>query len=251
MKTDVKLGRITGIPVGLNLSWFLVFAAMTWSLAAGVFRGENLSLARPAAWSIAAGTVLLFFGSVLLHELGHAWVARRNGIGVDGITLHIFGGVAQLNREPCTPGQEFRIAAAGPAANLLLALAFEVVWQITANPVLMTATDWLVRINVGLALFNLIPGFPLDGGRLARAAMWRFTGNYPRSTRLATRSGQVTGFAFIAAAGFSAVTGGLMSALWLGLIGWFLQEAAQAAYAEARGSEQNAALILAPCAAEP
>jgi Zn-dependent protease len=198
MEASVKLGRILGIPVGLHTSWFLVFGLVTWSLAVGYFPAEHPSLPAVAYWGLGAVTSLLFFGSVLVHELSHSVVALRHEMPVQGITLFIFGGVAQIGREPPDAHAEFRIAIAGPLASLVLGIGFGALWWLDqAVPYLAAPSLWLMRINLLLAAFNMIPGFPLDGGRVLRAIVWHFTGNFHKATRVATFAGQLTAFGFI------------------------------------------------------
>jgi len=233
METGVKLGRILGIPIRLHVSWFLIFGLVTWSLAVSYFPVEYPSLPAAACWGLGAATSLLFFGSVLAHELSHSLVALRSQVPVHGITLFIFGGVAQIGREPSTPGDEFRIAVAGPLASLALAVGFGGLWLLDrAVPYLAAPSVWLMRINLGLALFNLIPGFPLDGGRVLRAMVWRITQNFQRATQVASFVGQLTAFGFIGLGLLTMVGGRFADGLWLVFIGWFLQNAAAASYAQ-------------------
>jgi Zn-dependent protease len=239
MQVNIKLGRIFGIPVGLHASWFLIFGLVTWSLALGYFPAEYPALSPAAYWLLGALTSILFFGSVLLHELGHSLVALRNGIAVRGITLFIFGGVAQIGQEPDTPGAEFRIAIAGPLTSLGLALLFGALWLLDRPiPYLAAPTMWLARINLILAAFNLIPGFPLDGGRVLRAIVWQITGSFQRANQVASISGQVVAAGFIGVGVFIVLGGNLFNGLWLIFIGWFLQNAAAATYAQAGLKEQ-------------
>ncbi len=234
MEASVRLGRILGIPVGLHISWFLIFGLVTWSLAVGYFPTEYPSLPTSAYWGLGAMTSLLFFGSVLAHELSHSVVALRNQIPVRGITLFIFGGVAQIGREPPNAGAEFRIALAGPLTSLGLGLGFGGLWLLDqAIPYLAAPSLWLMRINLILAGFNLIPGFPLDGGRVLRAIVWQITGNFQKATRVATFTGQLTAFGFIGFGLLTILSGNFFNGLWLAFIGWFLQNAAASSYAQA------------------
>ena len=156
MGGSIKLGRIVGIPVGVHVSWFLVFGLITWSLSVGFFPPEYPDLPAPVYWVLGAITSLLFFGSVLVHEWAHAMLALRNGIAVRGINLFIFGGVAQIEREPETPGAEFRIAVAGPLTSLVLGIGFAVLWLFDRGvPYLAAPSAWLMRTNLMLAFFNL------------------------------------------------------------------------------------------------
>ncbi len=233
MGGKVRLGRILGIPVGLHWTWFLIFGLVSWSLALGYFPTEYPNLSAAAYWALGAVTSLLFFGSVLLHELGHSVVALRHQIPVRDVTLFIFGGVAQIEQEPQTPGAEFRIAIAGPLTSLGLAGVFGGLWWLDRMiPYLAAPSIWLMRINLILAAFNLIPGFPLDGGRVLRAAAWKLSGNFYRATQIAAASGQIVAFGFIGLGIFTMVGGNFFNGLWLAAIGWFLQNAAAASHAQ-------------------
>lgn len=233
MESGIKIAQIWGIPIRLHLSWFVIFGLVTWSLASGILPAAYPNLSSSAVWGISALTSLLFAGSVLLHELGHAYLALRSGVPVRQVTLFIFGGVAQITREPATPGAEFRIAIAGPAVSLALAAVFGGLYLLDRQiPLLAAPSEWLARINLMLGLFNLIPGFPLDGGRVLRAIAWKRTGNFQRATRIATSSGQLVAFGFIGVGIFNILSGsGLFNGLWLIFIGWFLQNAAASSYA--------------------
>jgi Zn-dependent protease len=233
MDAGIKFGRIFGIPVGVHASWFIVFGLLTWSLSVGYFPNEYPQL--PVLTHIVLGviTTLLFFVSVLAHELGHSIIALRNKIPVKGITLFIFGGVAQIAQEPRTPGAEFRIAIAGPIVSLALAGAFGVAYLFDQSwPLLAAPSLYLMRINFILAAFNMIPGFPLDGGRVLRAFVWWATKNFQRATRIASFSGQVVAFGFIGWGILSIFNGQFLNGLWLVFIGWFLQNAAASSYAQ-------------------
>ncbi|MCS6806187.1 MAG: site-2 protease family protein [Acidobacteriota bacterium] len=232
MTASLHLGRIWGIPIGLHWSWFLIFGLVTWSLALGFFPREHPGLPPPAYWVLGAITSVLFFASVLIHELGHTYFALRDGLPVRAITLFLFGGVAQLGQEPRTPASEFRISIAGPLTSLALAGLFALLYQLDQAIVYLAAPSlWLARINFILAVFNMIPGFPLDGGRVLRAILWHFTGSLQRATQIASFSGQVIAFGFIGWGMFTMFRGGLFEGLWLAFIGWFLQNAAAATYA--------------------
>lgn len=233
MEATIKLGRIWGIPVGLHSSWFLIFALVTWSLAAGYLPAEYPQLPSGALWLLGATTSVLFFASVLFHELGHTYFALRNRIPVRGITLFLFGGVAQITRDPDSAGAEFRIAIAGPLTSLLLAVLFGGLWLLGETiPLLAAPSLWLARINLSLALFNLIPGFPLDGGRVLRALVWQATGSFHRATQAASFTGQLVAFGFIGVGVLVLLEGNLFNGLWLIFIGWFLQNAAASSYAQ-------------------
>lgn len=226
---SIRLGTIFGIPVGVNYSWFIVFVLITMSLT------TQFNHLHPE-WSLVehillgVSTSVLFFGSVLLHELGHSVVALRYKIPVKSITLFIFGGVAAIGREPEKPMHEFNIAVAGPVVSAGLGLFFYGLRTMTADSLEGVASlgEWLGYINVALALFNLIPGFPLDGGRILRSLVWKYTGSVERATRIAAGSGQFFAYAFVFYGIWTALTGNFFGGLWIGFIGWFLLNAAQA-----------------------
>jgi len=236
MRGSLKLGRILGIPIRLHVSWFLIAILVTWTLAAGYFPQENPGWTPATYWIVGAIATLLLFASVLLHELGHSVLALRENVPVKSITLFIFGGVAQIGREPPTAGAEFRIAIAGPLTSLGLAAVFGGLGALlTDYAVLATPLAYLGRINLLLALFNMIPGFPLDGGRVLRAALWQFGGNLRNATRWASRAGQAFAFLFIGLGAIQFLFGGLANGLWFVFIGWYLNSAA-------RASDQQAAV---------
>lgn len=227
------LGKIWNIPIRLHGSWFLIFFLISWSLATGYFPQEYPQMSAAAYWLLGGVTALLFAASVLLHELGHSWVALREGVPVRSVTLFLFGGVAQIEKEPGTAGAEFRIAIMGPLVSLALALLFWLLWTFDqAVPALAAPSAYLMRINLTLALFNLIPGFPLDGGRVLRSIVWRITGSLPRATQFASGAGQLVAFGFIAFGIWNVVLGNLFNGLWLAFIGWFLQNAAASSAAQ-------------------
>jgi Zn-dependent protease len=233
MEGSLKIGRIFGIPIGLHYSWFFIFGLVTWSLAVGLLPAEYPELGTGLYWLLSLVTSLLFFGSVLVHELAHAVVARLHRVPVRGINLFLFGGTAEMTREPRSAVAEFRIAAAGPIASFALSLFFFGVWLLDQHITYLAAPSiWLARINLLLAAFNLIPGFPLDGGRILRAFIWWKTGNLYRATQIATYSGQFTAFGFVGLGIVTMFTGSFFSGLWLVFIGWFLQNAAVASYAD-------------------
>jgi Zn-dependent protease/predicted transcriptional regulator len=236
---SIRFGTILGIPIGVNYSWFIVFALITLSL------GTQFSIVYPD-WNSAvhyfAGIVtsVLFFLSVLLHEFGHSIAAKQKGINVRAITLFIFGGVAQISREPDRPMTEFYIAIMGPAVSILLA-AFFAAAVLVFSPVSEVATAisrWLARINFILVLFNMIPGFPLDGGRVFRAIVWLYIESYERATKIAAGVGQFVAYLFIIGGVFMIVIGYWFNGLWLAFIGWFLLTAAQqtSQYATLKGA---------------
>jgi Zn-dependent protease/predicted transcriptional regulator len=227
MDMQLEIGRVWGIPIRLHVSWLLIFGLVTWSLAGGFLPAEYPGWSPPAYWLVAAVTALCFFASILLHELGHSWVARRNGAAIQDITLFVFGGMARITREPTVPAVELRVAIAGPVTSLALGLLFAVVaWAGRELAPLAAPAVWLARINVMVALFNLVPGFPLDGGRVLRALLWRQSGSYERATRTAAFTGQLIAAGMIAFGLVSTLGGNVLGGAWMMLIGWFLQSAA-------------------------
>jgi Zn-dependent protease/predicted transcriptional regulator len=226
-KRTIPLGHILGISIGLDPSWFFIFALITWSLAVSYYPAEFGNWPSVEYWVVGAVTVVIFFASVVLHELGHSVVAQRYKIPVRSITLFIFGGVAQISAEPPSAAAEFWIAIAGPAVSFALAALFSLMQPVFAgfSPVLALA-KYLAYINGMLALFNLIPGFPLDGGRVFRAAVWALTHDMRKATRIAATVGRGFGFLFILVGVWQIFTGNL-GGLWIAFIGWFLEVAAR------------------------
>ena len=230
----LEIFEVWGIPIRVHPSWLLVFGLVTWSLSAGYFAGEYPGWTTRAYWAAGVITALLFFGSILIHELGHSWVARRNGIPIRSITLFVFGGLARISREPDTPGAEFRIAIAGPVTSLALAALFAGGWHLVQGvPFLAAPAIWLARINFMVAIFNLVQGFPLDGGRLFRAAVWHVTGSLARASQIAAFAGQLVAFGLIGWGILTVMNGDVIGGMWLAFIGWFLQNAAAHSQAEA------------------
>lgn len=244
--SGIRIGTIWNIPIRLNSSWFIIFGLLTWSLSREYFVTAYPDLRSGIYLTMGLVTSLLFFGSVLAHELGHSWVALKDGIPVRGITLFIFGGVAQIEREARTPASEFRIAIAGPATSLLLAGFFYILYSLDKKlPYLAAPSEYLMRINFMLALFNLIPGFPLDGGRVLRAGVWAWNKDLRKATRVAAVIGQVIAYVFIGIGILSLFQGQFSNGLWLIFIGWFLQSTASSAHQQVnieislRGSTVN------------
>jgi len=236
--SGIKIGRILGIPIYLHSSWFIIFALITYSLAEQ-FASDHQDWSQIQRWTLGLLTSLLFFGSVLFHELAHSVVALRFKIPVVSITLFVFGGVARIGREATTARQEFNIAVAGPVSSYVLAGGF---WLLTrvfpSSEMLGALAGWLWWINIRLATFNLVPGFPLDGGRIFRAIVWGVSGNFERSTRVAAGAGKLIAYGMIIFGGWRALNGNLVGGLWLAFIGWFLLTAAQegVAQVEMRGA---------------
>jgi Zn-dependent protease len=224
---ELSLGRILGIPIAVDYSWFLIFGLLTWSLAIGYYPAEFKNWSHTEDWIMGAVTSAALFVSVLLHELGHSIVAIRFKIPVKRITLFIFGGVSQIGAESPRPSVEFAVAIAGPLVSFVLAAILWLLQPIVAAVApLLALAKYLSLINGLLGLFNLIPGFPLDGGRVFRAIVWSVTHDLRRSTLLAANVGRFIAFLFIALGVWQVFEGRLVNGLWIGFIGWFLESAA-------------------------
>ncbi|MFB9239778.1 site-2 protease family protein [Plantactinospora siamensis] len=238
MAASFRLGRIAGVPVSVNWSVVVIFGLLVWGLSANQF--PRAYPGHPGwAYALAGlAAAVVFLAGLLAHEVSHAVVAKRNGIEVQGITLWLFGGVAQLRGEARTPGAELRIAGVGPLVSLLVGLAFGAVAGALAaggqRGLVFGAFAWLAGINLVLAVFNVLPAAPLDGGRLLRAALWRWRGDRTWAAVAAARAGRVLGALLIAVGLWQFVTGFALGALWLALIGWFLVGAAVAEERQAR-----------------
>lgn len=253
MRSGLRIGRIFGINIYLDWSWIFIFLLVTWNLAAGVFPQLHPNWGATLNWGTAIVASLLFFASVLAHELAHSLVAKARGLPVRNITLFLFGGVSNLQREPASAGTEFVMSIVGPLTSIVLGVVLlflgdasvGVVGEVLGNPTralarldpLSTLLIWLGSINIVLGIFNLIPGFPLDGGRVLRSVLWTITKNLRLATRWASWVGQAVAWLFIFA-GISMIFGitipffgtGFIGGLWLAFIGWFLNSAAIQSY---------------------
>jgi Zn-dependent protease len=251
---SIQLGRIFGIRIGVDISWFFVLFLFIWSLSGwyqDLFPGDDTK-----AFTLAVISSLLFFLSILLHELGHAAIAIRNGIPILGIDLWMFGGVARLGRDTDSPGVEFRVAIAGPLVTLAIwAVCFAAASMLSSSSSVWDAGRFEIgdfseavavlgyqsTVNFFVLLFNLIPGFPLDGGRIARAIAWKLTGDRNRATRFAARLGRLAGWGMVgygALAFFDVLPGGSITGIWFVFIGFFLASAARSAEAQAEFSDR-------------
>jgi Zn-dependent protease/CBS domain-containing protein len=252
MKNGFRAGKILGIDIHIDWSWLLIFALISWSLASS-FGQVHPEWTGPMQWGLAISAALLFFASVLAHELAHALVARTMGVPVRNITLFLFGGVADIQREPKSPFAELAITIVGPLTSLILggiflaigigSFAFNNIPLVTPAAFLSQAGPigtifiWLGSINILVALFNLIPGFPLDGGRIVRSALWALTNDLNKATRWAAGLGQIVAWVLILS-GISMIFGvvipflgtGFVNGIWIMFIGWFLQNAAVQSY---------------------
>jgi len=238
LRGSIKLFSIVGIPVDINASWLIAVAIITWSLATTAYPSFFHLWSEPQYWLAGIVTTLLLFTSVLAHELGHSLVALSQGLRVRGITLLLFGGVSRIQGEASRPRNEFLIAFAGPAVSLVIGLAllgwwfkFHPVYEIQVTPLhgVIFFTGWM---NILVAGFNLLPGYPMDGGRVLRSAVWGFTGDAKRASRVAYAVGRVVFFLLIGWGAWRILSGDVFGGVWIALIGWFLMSSARA---EARG----------------
>jgi len=228
-RQSIPLGRIIGIPIAVDLSWFLIFALLTWMLATTYYPAQFKNWPIALDWGMGAVTAIMLFVSVLLHELGHSVVALAYKVPVRKITLFIFGGVALIGGEPPSAGAEFFIAIAGPIVSAILGVLFYFLERPAARvSPLLGLFEYLAYINIALVLFNLIPGFPLDGGRVFRAIVWAITHNLQRATAIAANVGRGFAFLFIFFGVLQIFGGNFGAGIWIAFIGWFLDNAASA-----------------------
>ena len=237
-RTDhIQIARVIGIPIYLHFSWLIIFGLIVWTLSTGYFPAHYPDLPASSYWAKGLVASLLFFVSILLHELGHAVVALRHGLRTRSITLFVFGGVAQLEKDPKDGRAEFWMAAAGPAVSLALAGLFYACARLPfVGPSAAAVAQYLALINLMLALFNLVPAFPMDGGRLLRGALWGSLGK-ARATRIASGAGTFFAFFLIFAGVFSLLRGDSLGGVWYILIGWFIKDASTASYQQVRLDE--------------
>ena len=228
MGSGWKVGRLAGIDISIHPSWLVIAFLITYSLAGSQFPRQFRGWTEGQYWIVAGATAALFFGSVLAHELSHAILARRFGLKVEGITLFIFGGVTSIDSDSRTPREEALIAAAGPATSLLIGAVLVGIDVFVDQPQLGALIGWLGFVNIALGIFNLIPGFPMDGGRVLRALIWKLRGDRLTATRNAAVVGRLLAYALVGLGVFIALQpGGIVSGLWLAVIGWFLSNAAE------------------------
>lgn len=255
MKSSLRLFRIAGIDIGIHYTWVFVFILITFTLAEGVFNNPVNGFSPLVRWVMGGVTAISLFISVLLHELAHSLVAKARGLPVSSITLFIFGGVSNLEEEPEKPGIEFIMAIVGPGTSLVLGVIFWIIaialtgsgisfaqlFTVSAfSTPLEGVIGYLALTNILLAVFNLLPGFPLDGGRVLRSIIWGATGNLKTSTNIAGVIGQFFGWAFIAWGVYSILGGNFIGGLWIAFIGWFLMNAADSSRKEVRLRERLA-----------
>ena len=229
MQGSFRLGTVAGIEIRAHYTWLFAFLLIAWSLALGYFPSTNARLGAGTDWVLGIVSALLLFASVLVHELGHSLVAGARGLKVENITLFIFGGVSTIAREASTARDEFLVAIVGPLISLLLAAGFWLVGQVVPPASAVSAVaNYLALANLLLGLFNIVPGFPLDGGRVLRSIVWGVTGDLSRATQVASYVGQAFAFVLIAWGVVQALSGDFFGGLWIAFIGWFLNSGAEA-----------------------
>lgn len=232
--TRIRLFKLFGFEVRLDISWFILAILITWTLAKGFFPHYFKDLTESTYWWMGVAGTLGLFISIILHELSHSVVAREYGIPMKGITLFIFGGVAEMDEEPPSPKAEFLMAIAGPIASILISLICYLIYILGKQYNLSVSVNgvfaYLALINVVLAIFNLLPAFPLDGGRVFRAALWYWTKNYKWATRVSSQTGSAFGVGLIILGALYVLTGNFIGGIWFVLIGFFLRNAAQMSY---------------------
>ncbi len=246
-KTTIRVARLSGIDIEIHFSWLIVLGLVSWTLADGVFPHQYDNWSTAAYWVAGVSAAVLLFATVLIHELAHAFVAIRRGLPVPRITLFIFGGVSHLERQPDTARAEFAIAAAGPATSLIIA-AITGVLAVTVGALNEKAEGilgYLAAVNLLLGIFNLLPGFPLDGGRVLRSILWSRTHSFRRATNIATGVGEIVAYGLMGVGFVFILNGFLFNGIWFGFIGWFLLAAARA-----ESSQLQLDTILRPLRAE-
>jgi Zn-dependent protease len=227
---SVRVGRLAGIPIGVQPLWLLIVVLIAWSLGAVYYPDRAPGIAPAAAYALGLGSALLLFASILLHELGHSVVARRHGVEIEEIDLWLLGGVARMKGYPKTAGDELRFALAGPAVTLAIALFFAICAALlpaSTPDALRALVDYQLFVNAAILVFNLLPAFPLDGGRVARALLWRRSGDLRRATAAAATIGRGFGYGMIALGALAAL-GGAVGGVWLAVVGVFVVVAARA-----------------------
>lgn len=234
MKNSVVIGKIKGIEIEVNFSWLIIFGLVTYMLATSYLPGIYPDWAPSLRWIVGGIMALLLFTSVLLHELSHSFVSKSLGIQVKKISLFIFGGIAQMEGEPDEPTKELKIAIAGPAMSLFLAALFILLANrfgaIGAPKAIIAIVTYMYSINLVLAIFNLIPAFPMDGGRVLRAIIWHFSGNLEKATKIASYLGGVFGYFLIFLGIFWMFNGDIINGIWFLFIGWFIHQSSQSSY---------------------
>ncbi|MFC1496311.1 CBS domain-containing protein [Candidatus Margulisiibacteriota bacterium] len=234
MKGNFKLITIMGIPVEINVTWLIIFCLVLLSLSKGYFPAQTPQLSSLIHWSMGLISALMLFVCLLLHELSHSVVAIKNKLPIAGITLFVFGGVAHMKKEPANPATEFKMAAAGPIMSVFLAIIFLLVKTFAVNLnlsiIIIAISNYLFIINLAVAVFNMVPGFPLDGGRLLRATLWYYLKDLKKATQVAAGIGKTFALGLMALGVFTFMSGNYIGGIWFIFIGIFLQEAAEMSY---------------------
>jgi len=234
MNRSIHIITVMGIPIEINYSWFIVFFLVIWTLAQSYFPQVLPNAPAFVYWIISIVAALLFFASLLAHELSHSIVAIKNKLPINGISLFVFGGVAHMSKEPQTPGIEFKMAAAGPLCSFTLSFMFflltQLFYRLKFPMTVVVAMDYLSFINLAVGIFNLIPGFPLDGGRILRAALWSLFGDIKKATQIASTIGKAFAFILMGLGFLYLFYGMVISGIWLIFIGFFLRDAASVSY---------------------
>ena len=231
MPGSFRLGKIAGIDIYIHVSWLILVTLLSWSLATGWFAVLYPGWSTAAYWTVSILASLLLIFSVLLHELAHSLVARARGLAVSYITLFMCGGVSNLEQEPTSPGMEFQMSFVGPLTSLLIGGLSALLWFLlpARTSPLAAILGYLAVANILLGIFNLVPGFPLDGGRVLRSIIWAISGSFRTATRVATLVGQIVAYLLIFAGLWLLFSGAWLSGIWFGFIGWFLLSGAQSA----------------------
>jgi Zn-dependent protease/CBS domain-containing protein len=226
----IDILTFAGIKIGIDISWIFIAVLLSWTLAAGYFPFRYPHLSEGLYWMMGVMGMLGLFVCIVLHELGHAMVAKHYKLPISHITLFLFGGVAEIKKEPTKPKVEFLMAIAGPIVSLVLVVvlyAFTLIGEKMSWPILITGVSrYLALINLIIVIFNLIPAFPLDGGRVFRSLLWWWKKDFNWATRIASRCGALFGFLLIFLGIFSLITGNLLAGIWFAILGWFLNRAA-------------------------
>ncbi len=228
---SIRLGKIMGIPVRIHYTLWVVFLLIAWSLAYGYMPHQYPGLSELTYWTIGIASAIVLFVSVLIHELSHSYIAKKNGLPIARITLFFFGGVSEMTEEPQDPGLEVRMAAAGPLMSFLIAGVLGAVWylgQIAHLPIIITATvGYGALINAVLGAFNLLPAFPLDGGRVFRGSLWKHSNNLISATRTATRVSEALSLLMMVGGFVAIIVGDFVDGIWIVVLGWFIRSGAE------------------------
>ncbi len=245
---SLVLGAIRGIPIRIHFTWLIIFGLLSWSLASGYFPQRYPDLPIAAYWIKGIIAALFLFGSVLVHELMHALMAQNLRVPIAGITLFALGGVSEMKQEPPNPSAEFMIAIVGPLASLVLAGMFWLIWRALEregpDPSFAAIALYLVGLNTVVAVFNMLPAFPLDGGRVLRSIIWAITKNLQKATYLATRVGRIFAYILISIGAVSLFAGAGFQGIWMALIGFFLLQGAEASYTQVLLKEALAGIAI-------